>query len=1232
MGSLKIQCIAFICSMCLAICVTIKSNAQNQSAEPTTFFFLGDAGEINEHAAQNLQQLQKDLSQTQGKKVVVILGDNIYPHGMPAMDTKDRLAAEEIMNAQLKAIKDQNAEIIVIPGNHDWAKGRKRGLKHIGEQEEFIEAQFNNEDIFKPSHACPGPEVVDINDQMVMVILDSQWLLHLHNKPGEDSDCENKTRLDVYSHFIQILKQNKSKHVIVAAHHPIVSYGEHGGRFTARQHIFPLTDVAKWLYLPLPVIGSIYPLYRKFLGNIQDLSHPLNKAVTQSLAEVMEAYSNIVYVSGHEHNLQYNYKNNVHYVVSGSGSKSTHVKKKSKYGKFASESVGYAKIIVDTKGSTQLSFVPINDSIQNGPLNHTLIQSYQPEKLLLSDIENNSDTIRKKFIETQASNKYIAGKRKRRWLGNNYREIWSLNLNVPVFDIQSEKGGLTIVQRGGGFQTKSLRLEHETGRQYVLRSIDKNTEKAVPSMFRGTFAQDIVQDQISAAHPYAAFVVPELAEAAKIYHTNPQLMYIPNDPAFGLHQEDFANTLVLFEERPSRNWSDASFFGHSPKIINTAKVVSKIQKDNDNYVDQKFVLRNRLFDVVIGDWDRHDDQWRWATMDTLKGQRYRPIPRDRDQAFFVNDGIIPKIASRKWAIPKIQGFDTSISNIEGFMFNARWFDRSFLTEPSKEEWLEVAHELQQNLSDDKIEAAIGGWSPEIHDLTGKTVINKLKKRRDRLPEYAEKYYAFLAKEVDVVGSNKRELVEIERLDSGLTRVSMFKVNKSLEKKRLMYDRTFDRKETKEVRVYTMGGKDHIRVFGEGKKGMKLRLIGGTGKDTFVDSSNLRGWSNKTIIYDTKKKTVIDKSAGTRIRTSNRPDINEYDRKAFKYDLVVPLVVGNWNVDDGLFVGGGFMATKHGFRKEPYKSRHLVLGMGAFLTGAFDFRYKGTFNHLIGRNDLLISADVEGPNYSLNFYGMGNESVYDQSNELEYYRVRFDNIFLKAYMRRRFSESVSIAGGLVNENVDIRDTKDKFIEQEDLADLVNRNLFEQKRYAGVGLNFTIDSRDNNLLTKRGIHLKIDGKSLAGINDNSRNYSAIHGSFAFYYSFRSPSTVTISNRIGGGMSFGDFEFFQANTLGGTGKIRNLRGYRRTRFYGEQAVYNNTELRFKLFGFRTYLFPSEFGLLGFYDIGRVWIDNEDSDVWHDGYGGGIWLAPFESFVVAFSIAVGEEDLRSLTIGFLF
>src|SRR5690606_31398294 len=170
-------------------------------------------------------------------------------------------------------------------------------------------------------------------------------------------------------------------------------------------------------------------------------------------------------------------------------------------------------------------------------------------------------------MEAVASTKYNTSESAYFWMGQNYRDIWATTVKAPVFDIGTKKGGLKIVKRGGGQQTFSLRLEDKDARQYVLRSIDKYMEGALPEELHKTFAVDLVQDQISASNPYAAPVVAALAGVAGVFHTNPEVVYVPDDPRFGIYRRDVAGKLFLFEERPDDDRRDVASFGRSENII-----------------------------------------------------------------------------------------------------------------------------------------------------------------------------------------------------------------------------------------------------------------------------------------------------------------------------------------------------------------------------------------------------------------------------------------------------------------------------------------------------------------------------------------------------------------------------------------------------------------------------------------------------------------------------------------
>jgi hypothetical protein len=1159
----------------------------------------------------------------------------------------DRERATSILQTQVDWIKGLGAKSIFIPGNHDWHRGGRKGWERITNQQAWIDSLNDKQITLLPRDGCPGPEEIPIGDQAVLVILDTQWLLHPFGKPAEESSCDAKTPADVLLALTDVFTRHPGKRIIVAAHHPMITYGEHGGVFTLKDHIFPLTSFAPKLYIPMPVVGSIYPFYRKFIGDIQDTSHPTYKEMVRGITNLLTQYPGSVYVAGHEHALQAIQKDSTYFVVSGSGSKTTNVSKK-KYARFAASVIGFVKADIFKNGSIRFQFIEVDAGFPKGLV---LYKDSLPAPYVSQQISQQLPAaLAQKVVRVKASNQYHSGSGKQKILGANYRAEWEQEIEVPVFDLGNERGGLTILQKGGGQQTLSLRLADSTGREFVLRSIEKFPEKAVPEAFRKTFIQDLVQDQISAAHPYAAIVVPPMADAAGIYHTNPRLVYIPDDPRLGIYRKDFANTLSLFEERPAGDWSDMAHFGNSGNIINTSKVLEKLAKDNDNSVDQLFVLRSRLFDLLLGDWDRHDDQWRWATFESKKEETYRPIPRDRDQTFFVNEGIIPKFWSRRWALPKFEGFNDDIRWPSGLSYNARYFDRSFLTALSEEDWAATAKELQQQITDEVIETAIRKWPKEIYEHHGEEVISKLKARRAKLVEYAVAHYKFLAKDVDVVGSNKNEQVDVSRFPNGDVQVQMFKIDKKGERGKKMYDRLFKNQETRSISVYALGGEDKFQIGGSARTSILVRIIGGDGKDVLLDSSHVNGLGKETLFYDIKHDSQVITQGEVGDRTSKDPAVNTYDRMAFKYNRLAPLVFGNFNPDDGIFVGAGVYFQKEGFRKTPFKNRHVGMFSYAPRTSSFNFLYRGDFTDVIGKWGVEVNADIKAPNYVNNFFGMGNETefdkdidenpAYDLDRPIDYYRFRFEEERLELFLTRKIGSAGFLKIGPALQQIAIEKTSDaRFID--DFANTLPYDLFvESNNYLGVGWDFTFDKRNQIQFPSRGVVLKVAGRNMQGTDNKATDFSSYEGSFSFYQSFRFPARVVFAARVGGGLNTGNYEFYQAQILDGK---TELRGFRKTRFYGDRKFYTNLEMRIKLFNIRTYLFPASLGILGFHDLGRVWYKDASgvdpsaasgkSNAWHKGWGGGLWFTPFNLTVLSLEAGHSEEGtLAYVRLGFMF
>ncbi len=1169
-----------------------------------SIFFMGDVGE-SEIVDSNIEMLKSQMNAVGKNGTLIFLGNTISKE-YSKEEIEDVDTGDPSLIKLLNSIKDFKGELIFIPGEKEWNQGKQHGWEALMNLETFIEDYLGRGDVFQPSGGCPGPVEIELTDEVVLLIVDSQWWLHLGDKP--EAECELESTLDFLILLNDAIERNKNKKIVFATHHPIYSAGKHGGNFA----------------FPGPV-----ELYRKLLGTSQDFAYPFYKQMRYMARKVGQGHAGIITVSAHDNSLQFAKKDESFFIVSGSGSKCDYVSQKKM--DVAIREVGFSRINFYSNDEVWLEFWSVGLDGKGEP--HLAFR----EKLYTKNVPSEEDLINKyKEIDFSDSTISIAAstfyetdrKLKTKMLGQNYRKDWATPITVPVFDIATEKGGLKILKRGGGQQTRSLRLEAKDGKQYVLRSVEKYTEKAIPSGLEGSFAAKIVQDGISESYPYAALAVPTMAKAVGVYHTNPKIVYVPNDPRFGIYQNGFKNELFLFEERPNGDVSDMDNFGNSKDILGADKLLEKRFKNSDLQIDETAVLRARLFDIFLNDWDRHDDQWRWATFKKDDKTIARPIPRDRDQAFFYSDGAIPWLIRRKWVMPKFQSFDTIVENIEGLGFNARYFDRNFLQTKDKEDWIEMAEELKAKLSDDVITESVKGLPKEVFEISGFEIINKLKARRDQLPALAVEFYDFLAKEVDVIGTNDNELFEINWIENGQLKLEGYHLSKHGNKKEALYKRTFNKSETKEVRIFGLDGKDRFVVNGNNENGIKVRIVGGKGKDKF-DIENTE--KQDLVIYD-KRKTEVKGNGAYQKRFGKSTEVNTYDRKSFKYDVVSPNVNLNFVSDDGLILGTGVNVKTQGFKKEPYGSFHKFLLNYAFAYPSVELKYSGEFKQVFRKTDFVADIQYNTPNFQGYFYGLGNETENLQTDDDAYNRIRMGQFVINPQFRKHLGEKHSIGIGAFYQQLELKATPYRFI-----TDFTNPNNnlnpltdFNTRRYVGLSVNYLWDSRDNLVTPTRGIYWSSSWKYYKGVEKNDRNFNKLETDLRMYFSFDRPQRTILAIRAGAAHNSSGYSFYQANKLG---LKSNLRGYRQERFAGDDIVFQNTDLRLRLTRIKSYFLSGDVGILGFNDFGRVWLENEDSNKWHHGYGGGFWFAPYHLMVITanFSHSI-EDNIVSIEFKYLF
>jgi hypothetical protein len=1183
-------------------------------------FLIGDAGDMYTTTHPVIDWLKKNVDWNDEKNAVIYLGDNVYPEGLPMEGAPDYPHSKAILDDQISIVKGKKSRAIFIPGNHDWRNGKMGGWEQSMNQTDYINSQEQKNVQAWPLNGCPGPIQVELSDKVVVVLIDSQWFLFLHDKPGPGSNCDAKTIDEFSVELNEIVASHPNQLVVVATHHALYSYGPHGGDYGFKEHIFPFTALSPNLYIPLPIIGSIYPITRGVFGSVQDIPHPLYKTMINTIEAVIKKHPYAVSVAGHDHGLQFNFKDSIPYIVSGSGSVLTRIKP-GRFNEFSDANLGFTVIEVWKSGKTEVKFYNLQSADMSAPTFTRALKTIQPPATRAAEVDT-TRVILDSVIVVAANPKLKGNGFKKFMIGDNYREEWAQPIRVGVLDMGKELGGLKPLKQGGGKQTKSLRVEDAKKKEWALRSVDKNPEAAIPPDLRQTFVRDIVRDGISASYPYGALSMGVLSEAANVPYLKNRIVYVPDDPRLDRFRSSFKNTLALMEEREPAGVT---------KTWDTDEIVLKMAKDNDDHVDQKLVLRARLLDNFVMDLDRHEGQWLWAAGDTGKGKIYYPIPKDRDQVFYTNQGILPWFAQKPWLVPELQGFRAHAKNIRTFNRAARNFDRTFLTELSADEWKHAVDTFLTTMTDPVIEKALHQQPEEIRKYEAEKIIQTLKERRKYFADEMMEYYRFLARVVTIVGTNQREQITITKNSNGFVHVVMNKIAKDSTVSSKIYDRVFDPEVTKELRIFGLNEDDRFIVEGPNSP-IKIRIIGGSGNDEFINN----GTGKKVRVHDVSFEN--NKFSGTesfKKRVHPDPQENRYDRLNFKYSYIHPSISLEYNIDDGLFIGPRFEYVRQGFRREPYGTRQFISATKALNLGSVHVYYEGEVIKFIRNNDLLLKGDFRAPVNVTNFFGLGNNTVFDKNSPggIQYYRTRYNIINATAYLSRRLQSWMRFNYGPTFQYYRLDSAKNagKYITSQSVSGVEHAGIYNPRHYLGVDVRVDINSLNNKVNPTRGLALNAGIRPLFGLDQDHNQVIQANVDMRIFMNLFAFPRFVLATRFGWGRNYGDFEFPQAMYLGGTD---NLRGFRKERFAGRGMLFNNTEIRVKLADFNTYLFPGSLGIFVFNDIGRVRSDGQESHTWHDGYGGGVWIAPINRFVFSVSLAHSSEEsiLPRATFGFQF
>jgi len=1197
---------AIISAFLISACATYAPQSNTQQAKNTnktpthTFYIAGGQGNgpINE----NLQNvLQSYLAKADKESTLLFTGDFV----------QEGVASEETIKAQVAARlelkKDFKGKTYFVLGDNEWSSKNADDIEWV---EDYIKDNDIKKTEVEPNNVCPL-EYRELTDDLDMILVDSQWYIANWDRVEDiNSKCTDiVTRRRFATELEGYIKDARNKNLVIVMHHPIYSNGTYAKS-----------------------IGGFSPKQANF-ERYNDL-----RIIVSSLVQELDR---VTIVSGHEESLQYLQGGNTHQIISGSmgGAKVTKRQKDDITamggilpfeGKFTYGKEGFAVLKYYEDGSSTVDFITSETE-----KNSFDVTSKFPEEGKTFTTPTFAQRTKTLPVTTSEDKLNKSGFYKFFW-GDRYRSYFGVPVTANIAILDTLYTGLGVQKQGGGHQSYSARLDDDQDREFAMRGLEKNALKFLRFKIRGiaydekdyedTFAENVVYDFFSTTHPYMQLVINPLAKSVGINHANTQLYYVPKQPGFEILGPAYGDQLYFIEQRPNDAQKDYEGYNRAnPKLAgeitefeSSTDMLEKIKEDEKFSVDQRAYIRARIFDMLIGDWDRHEDQWRWGQYRISDDDiRFVPVPRDRDAAFSKFDGVaIPLI---KLILPDVrfwQSYGPEINNIKWFNGEGNNLDRALLNKYDASVWEEEAKAIQAGMTDAIIDQAFTRLPEEVQDETSEEIKESLKGRLKNIVDIAKTYGKRMDETVAIHGTIKDDKVTITRMENGKTKVVLERKLKDRENK-VFFERTFDAAQTNEIWIYGLQDDDAFKVEGDNSSNeIKIRLIGGYGDDEYdiTNAKNLK-------VYDLKYEDSKFENKKSATQFTNQYETNTFHWRYFKENNNILIPNAGFRTDDGLYIGADDTYTNYGFNGNPFRYQHKLSAKYFFDFEAVELAYKGTFANIFPGLNLEVEGFVTNDGYAKNFFGFGNETEYDDDAvEREFNRAR----------TQQLRGSVGIAGKFLKvkglfESWEVAQDNDRFFTPTNL----NPFVFERQNYIGGEAIAEYKNEDAPDFPTKALYLgaTLGYKHNLDLDNNSFGYAS--AKIGVQQKLISSGNLVFSTLVEGKTNFGDdYFFYHAPSLGGN---NGLRGFRDERFTGESYVYQTSDLKLRLGRLVTAVVPITFGTYGGFDYGRVWVDNDTSDEWHTSYGGGIWISGLNSFALNAGYFVSEED-QIIQVGFGF
>lgn len=528
------------------------------------------------------------------------------------------------------------------------------------------------------------------------------------------------------------------------------------------------------------------------------------------------------------------------------------------------------------------------------------------------------------------------------WMwGRHYRHLYTIPIRVPSATIETLGGGMDIVGQAEGFH--GLLLENKRKQLYLLKPLGGSTSFLESKFFReiynkadfkNTYLDEFLGDAYTIINPYTFLVADYLAKSAGLSFSPSSIYYIPSHMRKDTVADgsDIQDRLVNLINVPDINLRS--------NLYTTEDFLDSLQVSKNYMADQNLYIRERIFDMWIGDWNKTNENWEWQSHTVNDSVIYTPIVIDRNHAFTKVDGVLFKQMLKMLSLDFICNYDSLIlKDTKKINKLAFALDMAVAGRSDESVWIRQAQEIRKQMTDSLIDSAFTYLPEGVKHDEIELIKRKLKRRRLELEAVASQYYRLLQRTPVVAGTNQSDYFLIERQAPDRTILRIY----DPETGDCRLEQQFSGRETKELWLYGLAGNDTFEVKGNTRKDFPIYLISGEGENQYQLNHN-----RKIHVYDKDYK---------------------YDYQKIKYHKISFTPWGIYDSDKGISLGTFFTYTMYGFKRAPFTYQHRI-GYN-YLKG---FMYAGVFPNYDGRRRLYLNASISSPRNFENFFGFGNNTA------------------------------------------------------------------------------------------------------------------------------------------------------------------------------------------------------------------------------------------------------------------